>query len=467
MVLEKEPWMKHTSIISRTQALIVDFGYGLPRPEQKFLSDLVFGILCSQSSLLSEISRAIANPKKVKTVWKRLDYNLGLYDLSRPYERAQKRMLGEVDGDFLFIFDPSEVVKPFGKKMEGLGLVRDASVKPRVVKDPLSGKFKELPVLKPGYPLRIAIALSPEGNLLPIELSLYSARSEEFLSENDEYIQALSPLLQRTNFEPLLILDREFDAFSIIRHLCDLRQPFVIRVMSTRKYKLPEASKNLYEPNFTREEMTEKHAFLEHKAVITYSRAGISQTRLFIFRAARIQLLQEFKKSDQIRDLGDLDALTLIEMKIHRDDGIPTLYLLTNTKPMTGEEVEKLGKAYLARWNIEEYIRFLKQHYGLEKFLVRDLGRMKNLMRAIFIATVVLHLLTDKKSLIGNRTHETLITNALEVSKPKKHRDFFLYAYGRGLAQIVSSNQVLLKSINTGENHSAAKNRNQLPLPLS
>ena len=209
-------------------------------------------------------------------------------------------MLCRVDESFLFIFDPSEVVKPYGKKMEGIALVRDASEKPRVIKDPVSGKFREMPVLRFGYPLRVAIALSPTGGILPLELSLYSARSEDFLSENDEYIQAISPLIHQTNFAPTLILDREFDAFSIIRHLCDLRQRFIIRVTSNRKYKLPSATKNLDEPNFTREEMAQKHDFLETETTITYSKNGSPQTKLFYFRAARVQLLQEFKKSDQI-----------------------------------------------------------------------------------------------------------------------------------------------------------------------
>ena len=74
-----------------------------------------------------------------------MDINLGHYDLSRAYERAQKRMLRQVDESFLFIFDPSEVVKPFGKKMEGLTFVLDASEKPRLVSDPKTGKLTRQP----------------------------------------------------------------------------------------------------------------------------------------------------------------------------------------------------------------------------------------------------------------------------------------------------------------------------------
>lgn len=458
--------MRESQVVDRVAALVADFGKGLSKPERKFLSRLIFGILCSQSSLLSEIARAVAPPKKVKAVWKRLDFNLGRYDLSRAYERAQNRMLRQIDETFLFIFDPSEVVKPFGKKMEGLTLVRDASEKPRLVKDQKTGKFKEVPVLKPGYPLRVAIAVSRFGELLPVELSLYSPGSEQFVSENYEYVQVLDNLIQKTGFAPLLVLDREFDAFILIRHLCELKQRFVIRVTSNRKYKCAGAGTALSEPTFTREEMLEKRTFLESKAVITYSKKGESDTRLFLFRAARIQLLPERKKSDSIRDRGDLDALTLVEMKIQTETGWPTLYLITNTRPETGDELERIGRAYLARWNIEEYIRFLKQHYDLEGFLVRDLGRMKNLMMAVYIATVILHLLTDRSSLQGWRTHDLLIRNALEVAPPKKSRDFFLYAYGRGLKQIVQANRTLLKPLNARQNNSTEKSQDQLSFPV-
>ena len=458
--------VKNAQVVSRVAALIADFGRDLSKPERKFLSRLIFGILCSQSSLLSEIARAVAPPKKVKAVWHRLDINLGQYDLSRPYERAQKRMLKQIDSTFLFIFDPSEVVKPFGKKMEGLTLVRDASEKPRLVRDAKTGKLKETPVLKPGYPLRVAIALSPWGNVIPIELSLYSPGSETFVGENDEYLQAIDPLIQRVGFAPLLILDREFDAFVIIRHLCELRQRFVIRVTSNRKYKRADASTNVWEPTFDRDEMLEKHAFLECKAVVTYTVSGASETKLFCFRAARVQLLAE-RKVDSVRERGDLNALTLIEMKIQSESGFPTLYLLTNERPTTGDELERIGRAYLARWNIEEYIRFLKQHYDLEGFLVRDLGRMKNLIMAVYIATVILHLLTDRSSLQGWRTHDLLIQNALEVAPPKKSRDFFLYAYGRGLKQIVQANRALLKPLNTGSENSTERPQNQMSFPIS
>jgi len=436
--------MQDFDVLFKIEQILAGFSQGLTIPECKFLKDLVFGILRSQSSLLSEISRAIAVKQEVKRIYKRLDINLGRYDLTRCYERAQTEMLERVDETFLFIFDPSEIVKPFAKKMEGLALVRDASEKPLKIRTPL-GKTVEKHPLKPGYPLRVAIAMSQNGDILPIELSLYSCASEFFISENDEYIQALETLIHKTHFAPVLVLDREFDVFSIMRHLCELRQRFIVRVTKNRKYRV---AGDVFIPGTTltydRQGIIEKHAYLSSKEWITYTRNGKVKTLLFEFKATNVELLSEQKKSGVFRDPGDDQALTLVQVKIRKETGTPTLYLLTNSRPETAADLTRIGKSYLARWNIEEYIRFLKQHFSLEDFLVRDLGRMKNLVRATYIATVVIHLLTDRTTKKGFHTHHHLLTRSLPVNTPKLSRDFFLYSYGMGLANIVELNKKLL-----------------------
>lgn len=455
------------AVMARIQALVADFGRGLSRPEQKFLENLVFGILCSRSCLLSEITRAIAGSKSLRHTYKRIDKNLGKYDLTRAYERAQNKMLAKVEENFLLIFDPSEVVKPYGKKMEGLQKVRDGSEPPRLVWDKDLEKYKKVPVLKPGYPLRIAMALSDRGDILPLELSLYSTASEIFVSNNDEYITPLTNLSLRTRLQTLLVLDREFDSFIIIRHLCGLNQKFVIRIKENRKYRIPGTPLGPDVLTLTREEISSiKYQFLSTKSVVTYTKNGVTGSQLFEFSASHVELLSEYKKDQAIREKGDNELLTLIRLRIYKNTGMPTLYLLTNARPKTEEELEKIGRAYIARWNIEEYIRFLKQHFEVEGFLVRDLGRMKNLVSAVYIATVIIHTLTDRKSARGNRTHYFLVENSEEIVPPKLSKDFFLYSYGRGLAHIVSRNKVLLKKLNnSSKNHFDLKQKS-LPFPL-
>jgi Transposase DDE domain len=453
-------------VLGKIELILSEFSRGLSRPEQKFLRDLVFGILCSQSSLLSKIARAVAEPEEVKVVYDRLDINLGRYDLSRPYQRAQSEILKRVDETFLFIFDPSEIVKPFALKMEGLSLVRDASDKPKKIKT-ANGKFVNVQPLKPGYPLRVAIAMSPVGDILPVELSLYSYASEFFISQNDETLQALETLIHKTNFLPTLILDREFDSYSIIRHLGQLRQRFVIRLKKNRKYRIPGEPRKNKGDTYTREEMANKYAFLSSKEFITYSKKGKVKTHLFEFRAAYVELLSEQKNADTIRDVGDTQALTLIQMRIKKETGNPVLYLLTNSRPKSPEDLSRVARSYLARWNVEEYIRFIKQHFSIEDFLVRDLGRMKNLIWATYIATVIIHLLTDRKSNFGFKNHHHLLMQSLPVNSPKKSRDFFLYSYGRGLSNIVSLNKKLLAPAQVGAKSSEKDPQLKLQIGLT
>lgn len=459
--------MRDRVIMARISALVAEFGRGRSVPEQKFLRDLIFGILCSQSSLLSEIARAVCHRENVQTLHRRLDLNLGRYDLTWAYEKAQNKMLSRIDSSYLLIFDPSEVVKPFAKKMEALHLVRDASEKPRLVKDEITGKRKEVPILRPGYPLRIAVALSSAGNILPVELALYSAASEFFVSRNDEHVYAIDALLQKSRFSATLILDREFDAWVLIRHFCELRQRFIIRIRTDRKFNLPDSGYSPKAPRFGCAEMAEKYAFLTTEKKLVYSENAKMQEHLFSFKAVRVKLLNELKKTEDVRDIGDLDALTLVEMKIHKQDGAATLYLLTTTRPENDDDLVRIGKAYIARWNVEEYIRFLKQNFRLEGFLVRDLGRMKNIMKAVYVATVIMHLLTDKDEKRGRKNHAHLLEKSLEVASEKKFRDFFQYTYARGLAYLVAANKNLLNPHSTVPKKSDNSPRNQLAFSYS
>ncbi len=441
-------------LLSEVLGILSGFEAGLLMPQREFLTDLTVGIIRAQSCLISEVARALLGeqeprrPKVLHALYHRLDEELGKYDLTRPYERAQSLMLSQLDSSCLFIFDPSDVVKPFAKKLEALSIVRDASAPKRVEKDSKTGKRRKNPVLKPGYPLRVAVAMNSAKELIPLELSLYSPREEGFRSSNDENMQSLETILHQTDFQPIVVLDREFDQFTIYRHFCLLRLRFIIRIKKNRKFYLPDEPKSAGQRTYFREEILDKSAYLETKAVIEFTRHGVTRSVLCTFRAARVKLLSEEKRKETFRAQGDIDALILVEIKLHKVKGIPRLYLLTSLRPITEKELQEVGLNYLARWNIEEYVRFVKQYFELEKFLVQDLGRMKNLVRAVYVATTVLHQLTDIKSMVGLRNQKHLILRAAMVRPEKKNKDFYWYSYARGLANIVSYNRRLFESLN-------------------
>lgn len=94
---------------------------------------------------------------------------------------------------------------------------------------------------------------------------------EPVLSSNDENIQAIDTLLQKATSQPALILDREFDSFSIYRHLLELRQRFVIRATENRKSLPWGVPRSPEEATYRREETIEKDRYLRTESVIPFS----------------------------------------------------------------------------------------------------------------------------------------------------------------------------------------------------
>ena len=84
---------------------------------------------------------------------------------------------------------------------------------------------------------------------------------------------------------------------------------------------------------------------------------------------------------------------------------------------------------------------------------------MKNLISATYIATVIIHLLTDRSSNFGFKMHHHLLKQSRPVAHPRKSRDFFLYSYGAGLTNIVSLNKKLLEPAKAASTSSEIENQ--------
>src|SRR5947208_2385404 len=94
---------KETRLLAEALGILSGFGVGLPMTQREFLVDLVVGILRAKSCLLSEVARALLDetrphrPAELQTLYHRLVEDLGKYDLTRAFERAQSLMFSQVD----------------------------------------------------------------------------------------------------------------------------------------------------------------------------------------------------------------------------------------------------------------------------------------------------------------------------------------------------------------------------------
>lgn len=371
----------------------------------KFLVDMIRGILKAQSIQLASIARGLVSDYSTtaRHLFKRLDRNLGLHDLSFVKDKVQKKQIALIDENTLIYFDPTDVVKPFGKKFEALCHVADGSDDHQI---------------KKGYPVLSCVALK-NNELIPLEWDLFSYKEEAFESENQTFLNPIDLMAHRSHRKGTFVLDRGFDRFSIIRHLHENATSFIIRLKDLRHFKIPGKQGQTY----TRQEIM-NYATVKTKAYLDLRIKKKLQKKLFRIEALPVELTSK------------IDSPNLLYLIRAKASETLTLYLLTNLKNIGPESLSQIVSDYLSRWKVEEFIRFVKQQYKAEKFLVRDLGRIKNLFHLLFISLVILTR-TAELPLKFSRTRTLLIKEAKRVFKIPQKMRFFLYTMAEGLSQIL------------------------------
>ena len=100
---------------------------GSSKPENKFVTDMIYGIFKSKDILLSNIADALDEDTRKPFVLDRLSDNLSL-DLEENIDKNYCDLVMESLGENpVFLIDDSDVVKAKGNKFEDLGIVRDGS----------------------------------------------------------------------------------------------------------------------------------------------------------------------------------------------------------------------------------------------------------------------------------------------------------------------------------------------------
>ena len=120
---------------------------GIGRPEEKLVTNLIYGIAESGSCHLSKISRTLKEKTLLKKVIERL--SRGLRDFSaveqqKLLDNYTQTIKSYVNDRTVFVIDGSDTVKPYSEKLEGLALVRDGS----------TGEIHHSLKEKPGCPLQ-------------------------------------------------------------------------------------------------------------------------------------------------------------------------------------------------------------------------------------------------------------------------------------------------------------------------
>jgi hypothetical protein len=149
---------------------------GLSRPQFKLVSQMIYGILSSQSCHLSKIGRALSENITLKKTIDRLSRNLNEFKGGEIlFNNYLKKIKGCLTDRTILVVDDGDVTKPCSTKMECIATVRDGS----------TGELGQ------GYHAISVAALSPEKKQpIPVYTRIYSATEKGFVSAVDETLNS-------------------------------------------------------------------------------------------------------------------------------------------------------------------------------------------------------------------------------------------------------------------------------------
>ena len=192
---------------------------GFDRPLQKFLRQMMFGILKSGTVQLNAIGRALHEKIPLKKTTKRLGQHLGIKGLwVTILDRALHTQRSYLRQCRYMVIDLSDIQKRYAEQMEGLAEVYDGS-------EQTTG---------PGYWLCNVTGVDSSGALIvPAYSELYSLE-EESSSENAKLLSAIERVSDVVDNDAIWVDDRGGDRKSLMSPLLSAGRQFIIRQVGNR-----------------------------------------------------------------------------------------------------------------------------------------------------------------------------------------------------------------------------------------
>jgi len=170
----------------------------LKKPTARFMKEITSGIIKSQSCIVRQIAQNLSENISLKKTQERLTYQL---DNDTELEKVRENMLiqssRKLNKDSLIIIDPSDVIKPVAKKMEGLARVRDGN----------DGKYK------PGYEVIDIIVINQTQSqtaIFPIHSEIHSEKIGLDTLKSKIFDRVLDIIIHSNN-SGIFVMDRGFD----------------------------------------------------------------------------------------------------------------------------------------------------------------------------------------------------------------------------------------------------------------
>lgn len=394
--------MNYSKLAGQLRAKIAKFSgdvsKNLDKTCRRFVGEAIYGIISSQSVLLTEIGRSLQSNVTLKKIEERLSRQLDKPDL---WPEIHKEVLADagsrITDESLLILDLGDISKKYAQKMEHLATVRDGS---------------EGELARGYWTMQVIAAEEGSKQVVPLYQELYSQEAPGFISENNQIMKAIRMVSGCCENRGLWIIDRGGDRRILYDYFLQDQSPkdFLIRLVGDRN--LVHARKSTQALELAKECKT------------PYSQTIVRQES----RQEKVYTLQYGYMPVKLPD--DSNQLYLLVVK---GFGRKPMMLLTN-RPLRRHRgvLWEMVSHYLKRWSIEETIRFLKQTYDLENIRVlgyRSLQNMMALLLGVFYFLAVKLLSRQKLKIMSGH-----------ILKQAKRLfgipDFKYYALGDGLSLI-------------------------------
>lgn len=304
-----------------------------------------------------------------------------------------KVSLGKMnDESKIFIpLDGSEIRKQWTTKSQNLDRVRS-----------LDGKIIN------GYHSYCTVAVRADNHAIHLlEHNIYSTKTDEFLSKNDETMKIIDSTMTGLKDLPnqkVFLFDREFDNLKIIEHLVNHNQKpsFVIRAKHLdRGVEIPNSLDQTYNQTKIQDIQFNK----KNQSTFKIQKLKIKQKTYFdlTLKLYWEDAIMTNSKGEKITvkvvksQLTDRKGSTVFKSKKVRNDNqnkqtkdgnLDTdsdFYLLTNQEINNPQDVYQIYLSYFIRWKIETIFKFLKGSLGLEEFRVEKYEAIKNIVSLTFL----------------------------------------------------------------------------------
>lgn len=408
--------MLYSLIANKLRNKITEFsGYvskKLDKTAQRFIREALYGIMASQSVMLTEIGRCLETRVSLKKTEERFCRQLKKEQI---WEQVHRQVLSDagrrITDQTLLILDLGDVYKKYAEKMQYLAMVRDGS--------------EGGPIVNGYWTTQVIGAELNKNEVLPLYQELFSQDAPDFISENAQIIKAIDMVGEYAGRRGIWVIDRGGDRGKLFAHLLNNDYEFIVRLTGNRN--LVHGKKHV-------EALT-----LAHQCKSPYHDTLVKEVD-------GIEKVYHIRYGYMPVGLPGHDRQ--LYMLVVHGFGLKPMMLLT-TRPLrrNNKVLYRLLASYIKRWSIEETIRFVKQTYDMENIRVLKYERLRNMMALLLAVFYFLAVFLDTNQKLKIMTGHLLKQAKRVFGVP----DFKYYALGDGISALFRRSPGKLEPERTNE----------------